>query len=130
LIVLDASAAICLLDAGEAGDRVAHVLEAAQTIHAPELLLVECASALRRRMSRGEVSADQARLCMEALQETGLTLHSHAPLMSVVFDMASRITAYDAAYVALARALDARLVTLDGLLARAATTWCDVELIA
>ena len=44
--------------------------------------------------------------------------------------MRENVRGWDAAYVALAEALDATLITLDGRLARAEGPTCRIELIA
>ena len=50
-------------------------------------------------------------------------------LMRRAYELRDNVTAYDAAYVALAEALDCRLVTADAQLARAPGGRCEVELV-
>jgi predicted nucleic acid-binding protein len=45
--------------------------------------------------------------------------YSHRPLLSRMWELRTNLTAYDPAYVALAEALDAPLITRDARLARA-----------
>jgi predicted nucleic acid-binding protein len=50
-------------------------------------------------------------------------------LMRRAYELRDNVTAYDAAYVALAEALDCRLVTADAQLVRAPGVRCEVELV-
>jgi predicted nucleic acid-binding protein len=54
--------------------------------------------------------------------------YPHAPLVPRIWELKENLTAYDAAYVALAEALDAPLVTMDERLARAPGIRAAVEL--
>jgi predicted nucleic acid-binding protein len=57
----------------------------------------------------------------------------HVPvemLLPRMWRLRAGISAYDAAYVALAEARDLTLVTSDGRLARAATPYCAIKLVA
>lgn len=65
---------------------------------------------------------------MEALSDLRLTRYSHTPLVARIWELRNNLTAYDAAYVALAEALDAPLVTTDAKLARASGHRARVEL--
>lgn len=51
-------------------------------------------------------------------------------LLTRMWQLKANISAYDAAYVALAERRDLTLVTADAKLARAATGYCRVELVA
>lgn len=52
-------------------------------------------------------------------------LFPYAPLADRCWQLRANVTAYDAAYVALAEQLDVRLATLDSRLADAAGPRCD-----
>ncbi len=54
--------------------------------------------------------------------------HPHTPLMERIWALGENLTAYDAAYVALAEALDAPLVTMDARLAQVPGHRAAVEL--
>ena len=54
----------------------------------------------------------------------------HAPLLPRIWALRDNLTAYDAAYVALAEAIGAPLLTADRKLARAPGIDCEVELLA
>jgi predicted nucleic acid-binding protein len=56
--------------------------------------------------------------------------HPHEPLLPVMWRLRSNLTAYDAAYVAVAEVLDRPLVTLDATLARAPGHGAVVDLVA
>lgn len=58
-----------------------------------------------------------------------LDLHEPRALVSRAWELRSNLTSYDAAYVALAEALDASLLTLDGALARAVASHTDVVVV-
>ena len=51
------------------------------------------------------------------------------PLMPRAYELRANVTAYDAAYIALAEALACILVTGDARLAAAPRTDCDIELL-
>jgi len=54
----------------------------------------------------------------------------HLPLLSRCWELRHNLTPYDAAYVALAEALDVALVTADRRLSRAAGVGCAVDLLS
>lgn len=53
---------------------------------------------------------------------------SHVPLLERVWQLRDNVTAYDAAYVAVAEALDALLLTADERLSRATGPRCGIEI--
>ena len=58
-----------------------------------------------------------------------LDLHEPRALVPRVWGLRRNLTTYDAAYVALAEALDAPLLTLDGALARAVARHTEVVVV-
>ena len=84
-------------------------------------------SVLRRYALRGALSPERARLALDRLSTISLTLYPHTALLSRVWELRNNVTAYDAAYVALAETLDAPLVTMDERLARASGVRAAVE---
>ena len=130
MIVLDASAALDLLlgttpAAAGALDRVL-----ADSLHAPELIDLEIASALRRFVQMGELTPEQARARLDAHASIRIERYRHAPLLPRIWQLRDQLTAYDASYVALAEALGCSLLTSDAALARARGHGARVELLA
>lgn len=84
---------------------------------APALLWSEVASAVRRGVSTGRVSADLGQLTLERVLTAGIHRRAGDELYRRAVDVATRVgwsTSYDAEYVALAQIERARLVTFDG----------------
>ncbi len=107
-------------------ERVAQVPD--ETLHAPHLFDVEVLHTLRGLALGGLISEGRSRHALEALSDMKVTRYPHGPLVARIWDFRGNLTAYDAAYVALAEALDAPLVTTDGRLARAPGHRARVEL--
>lgn len=130
MIVLDASGVVELLLGGERGERVIPWLEAEEgELHAPGLLDVEVARALRRLEASGAMAASRAGAGVEILQDLPVTRHPETPLLPRIWQLRANLTAYDAAYVALAEAIGCRLVTFDAALAGAPGLPVAVELL-
>ena len=94
-------------------------LAAEERLYAPHLLDLEVAQVLRRLAQLKEITAARAQ---EALDDyAGLLVErvAHRELLRRVWQLRDSMTAYDGAYVALAEALGAPLLTCDGKLARA-----------
>jgi predicted nucleic acid-binding protein len=120
VIVLDASAVLELLLATPTGREVAErVADPALGLHAPHLVDVEVAQALRRYVMGGEIDEDSGALALEDLRSLDVERHPHEPLLTRVWELRENLTAYDAVYVALAEALEARLLTCDRRIGRA-----------
>lgn len=84
-----------------------------EDLHAPALLDYEVASALRGHLLAGKL--DPAR-CAEAVEDFSalhIERHQMTSLLGHVLGLRDNFTVYDAAYVVLAQALDAPLVTAD-----------------
>jgi predicted nucleic acid-binding protein len=130
LIVLDASATLELLLRTHRGDRVAAwISPASQTLHAPHLLDLEVTQVLRRYTSAGDIEPERAREALEDLMALGIHRYAHEPMLQRIWQLRTNLTAYDAAYVALAEALGATLVTSDARLAGAPGHAARVELL-
>jgi predicted nucleic acid-binding protein len=119
VVVTDASIAVCLLANRplESVDLVRGRL-AGEELHAPHLIDIETAHALRRFVFQHLITEIQAYDAITWLAELPLIRHPHTTLLQAIWRMRDNRTAYDAVYVALADALDAPLITLDSRLAR------------
>jgi predicted nucleic acid-binding protein len=119
LIVLDASAAVCLLS-DDPPDRARRINArlADQPLHAPHLIDLEIAQALRRRVTIGDIALQRAQQVLRDLGDLALTRYPHGLLLGAVWRMRENRTPYDAAYVALGELLGAPVLTLDARMAR------------
>jgi predicted nucleic acid-binding protein len=130
LIVLDASAAVELLLNSSAGRRVAARLRNPRaTLHAPHLIDLEVAQTLRRYVREGTLAEERGRLAVQHLALLDLERYPHDPFLGRIWTLRDNVTAYDAAYVALAEALSAPLVTCDRRLAESPGLGVDFELV-
>lgn len=94
--------------------------------YTPDLFYIECANTFWKAVHRWGLAPEEAQQFIGQAGLLALTAVSTASLMASAFDiaLAYRITAYDAAYVALARQLNLPLITADVRLARALTQMC------
>lgn len=123
MIVADASAVVDLLLTGGEASGLSDLLLGEESLAAPHLLDLEVAQVLRRWNLRGALDDDRARQALDDLLALPIARQPHDLLVERVWELRENLTAYDAAYLALAELLDARLVTLDrGLAAVAGRT--------
>ena len=95
------------------------IFAASETLHAPHLIDLEIAQVLRRYVRSAVISAERGAEALSDLVDFPLTRYPHFVLLTRIWEMRHDLTAYDAAYLALAEALDARLITRDRALAKA-----------
>lgn len=101
-------------------------LLAEHDLHAPHLIDYEFVSAVRRLVSGGALPPNIAREAIELWRGLEIQRHPAAATMQRIWDLRLNLSAYDAAYVALAEAMDAPLFTADKRMASAASRYCDV----
>jgi len=129
MIVVDSCTLVDLALGAEAlGAWVAEQLEGVDGLAAPHVLDVEVLGACRSLAYRGVVTAVDARAAVDALSRVPLERYPHPPLRERMWELRHQLSAPDSAYVALAEALAAPLLTTDRRLARA--HGLDVEIIA
>ena len=129
MIVADASVlVVALADDGPDGDQARARLRGEQ-LTVPELADLEVASVLRRQMKAGTLDARRARLAVDDLAALPARRAPHRPLLPRCWELRNNLTIYDAAYVALAEAMSATLLTGDQKLARAPGPQCPIEIL-
>jgi predicted nucleic acid-binding protein len=133
MLVIDASAlANMLLDLRAAARIRNHVADYSDALHVPHLLDLEVLSALRRLLTSGVVSPDQARGAVSDLLALPLERYPHAILGPRIWELRENFSVYDAVYLALAEQLHddgVPLLTSDARFARAARKHTGVEVL-
>jgi predicted nucleic acid-binding protein len=129
LNVVDASVLVEFLAGGEHGEEAEHAIGRERWVWTPALVDAEVGQALRRQVRGGELSARKAGAALDDLLEMRLQKVPHRHLIDRAWELRDNVSFYDGLYVALAEALDAPLLTLDGKLSRASGLRTEVELI-
>jgi predicted nucleic acid-binding protein len=118
LLVVDASALVDFLLAAPAARAVEQELDRAESLHAPHVIDLEIASALRRVVAERRIHEARGLVALRDLAELPLTRYPAGPMLERIWELRPTLTTYDAAYVALAEALEVPLLTTDERLAR------------
>lgn len=129
MIVVDASVlAPALADDGSDGDLVRARLRGERLV-APELVDLEVVSTFRRAARAGRLDERRSGQALDDLAALPLRRVPHLGLLVRVWELRDNLSAYDAAYVALAEMLDCPLLTADGGIGKASGVRCSVEVL-
>lgn len=130
MLVVDTSAVLSALVAARPADGLNARLGSGGELNAPHLIDVEVLNALRRLVRHGALGIDRANDARTDFAALSLTRFPHEPLSERIWALRDNLTAYDAAFAALAETLAIPLVTCDRALAEAPAVRADVELFA
>lgn len=130
MIVVDASTVLeLLLGATTAPDIQTRFFEPGESLHAPHLLDLEIAQVLRRYVLNGELAPRRGKQALTDFADFPIIRYPHALFLPRIWALRHNVTAYDAAYVALAESLPAPLITCDTRLAAASGHRAIIELL-
>jgi predicted nucleic acid-binding protein len=128
MIVVDSSA-VCelLLDRGLAGAVRARMR--GHSLHAPEALGLEVQSVLRGLVLGKKIDLADAEAARVDFAAMLIATHRHEPVLDRIWELRHNYSPYDAAFVATAERLNARLLTADARMARAIGARCRFDLV-
>jgi predicted nucleic acid-binding protein len=124
MIAVDASAVVALLvDDAELGS-TSRGLYAQHDFAAPDLLPYEATSVLRKLCNLGTVTEGVAQQAWRDLSLIRLSAVPYGDIAARIWDLRDNLSAYDAAYVAVAELFDIPLLTFDPRIRRAPGPTC------
>lgn len=113
MLVVDTSAVLQALVALDPAPGLVDRLADDGDLHAPHLLDIEILHALRRLNALGELSDERAADARSDFRELAVMRYPHHDLSDRIWELRHNLTAYDAAFVALAETLEVPLITCD-----------------
>lgn len=125
MIVADSSVIVEAL----LGSLVARSLLADEQVQVVSHTDIEIASSLRRRVQLGWLPPEDGWRLLEAYRWMAVTRHYSFSMFDRIWELRDDVSAYDAAYVALAEIIDCPLVTADARLSRAPGLRCAVTVL-
>lgn len=105
------------------------LFDSGESLHAPHLLDLEVAQVLRRYVSGGELTPQRGKQALTDLADFPIFRYPHDLFLPRIWALGHNVTAYDAAYLALAESLAAPLITCDTRLATTSGHRATVELV-
>jgi predicted nucleic acid-binding protein len=130
VIVVDASTILEVLLRTQAVAAVERrIFDPDETLHAPHLIDLEVVQVLRRYATTRQVAPARCHAALDDLMDFPLNRYAHDFMLPRIWELRANLTAYDAAYVALAEALDAPLLTCDRRLAAAPGHHARIEFV-
>lgn len=127
LIVADASVVVEVVTGTAIGTFASERMMEAAVLAAPHIVDVEVLGVLRLKEMKGSLDRTAARQAAEDLAVWPADRYGHRSFVGRMWELRSTVRTWDAAYVALAEALGAVLLTTDGRLARASGPKCAIE---
>lgn len=125
-VVVDASV---IID-GLLGDLTIDTAVHGRRIQAPVTIDAEVLHALRRRWLAGKITETRVAPLLALFRDITIVRHPVQPLIDRMWSLRQNITAYDAAYVALAESFNIPLLTRDARLAHSSGHTATIEYIA
>ncbi len=119
-LVVDASAVVDALTLVPAPEPLIRAVSTASALHVPEHFHIEVVAALRNMRIRGDLEEHAARIGLRRVHRLRVERYPVLELQPEIWALRHSLTAYDAAYLALARRLETQLLTTDRGLAAAA----------
>jgi predicted nucleic acid-binding protein len=116
-------------DDGDDGHRAREEFRSAVDVSAPDLVDVETVAVLRKRWLAGAISAQRFAAAVGDLEDLDFDRYPTLEFMRRAYELRANVTAYDAAYVALAETLGCELVTGDERLANSTGPRCAIRLL-
>jgi predicted nucleic acid-binding protein len=130
MLVVDASCLYEVVVDGAVAEGVRRRLAADPEHAAPHIVDIEVVSAVRRDHLSGRLDDTAAAQAVEDLRDWPGERFGHQPLLGRVWELRATVRGWDAAYVALAEALGATLLTLDARLAAAPGPRCRIDVVS
>lgn len=128
MLVTDAGVWVHALIAEAADGQLRGRLQNEPYVDAPALIDLEFISAVRGLLAGHRITPRLAEEGIETFLSAPINRYFHDPLAWRIWQLRANLTAYDAAYIALAELLGSTLLTVDRRLARAPMIRCPVEL--
>ena len=119
MTVIDTSGVVDLLIGGPASPIVADLLARERELAAPDILVFEVLSVIRRGAGRRALSESRASAAVEDIAALPVRLFPSMPLRARVWQLRENLTPADGLFVALAERLGEPLATKDSSLLRA-----------
>ena len=126
MIVIESSAMVEALVGDPANPELLALL-ADEELHAPALLDFEVASALRGHVLDGKLDPVRLEEAVEDFIAFRIERHPMTDLLGHMLDLRDNFTVYDAAYLVLAQALEAPVVSADAKLREATRLGIEVR---
>ena len=129
MTVVDTGGVVDVLLGTGSVEEVMSILDREPAVAAPDVVVFETLSVMRRLARRGDLDPDRAASAIEDFGHFRIGLFPSMPLRNRAWELRENMAAADALYVALAEQLGEPLATKDRSLARAARDHTDIETI-
>lgn len=113
--VLDASVAIKWFIPEVHSEAALQAKRLRQLLHVPAFITMELGNVIAKKIRRGELSRENGRTILNELPHLPLQRHADSRLFPAAYDLAldTQQSLYDCLYLALAEAIDGKLITAD-----------------
>lgn len=113
--VVDASVAIKWFIPEIYSEAALQVTRLRQPLHVPAFMTMELGSVIAKKIRRGELTREDGQTILKELQHLPLQRHADERLFPAAYELAldTQQSLYDCLYLALAEAVDGRLITAD-----------------